>query len=191
MLIKSFKVFESLYGFGSGRLLESEIDLDTLEDILIDFIQMGLESDISIGSSIILDFDKLNNEREEGLVSGDNISIHSGDIDLYKKSQGTDNSLTIDLFKESQISEINIDDFEDGYNMLTSYLKEEYNLIPNYIYVNFHWNYQYFENVKMLRLEWFGGHLGNDPNRGWHHGKGERGSKHFKAHRITLGYYRK
>jgi hypothetical protein len=190
MLIKSFKIFESLYGTGSGRLLESEIDLNTLEDILIDFKQMGLENDISIGSSIILDFDKLNKEREEGLISGGNISIHSGHIDLYKKSQGTDNSLTIDLFKESQISEINIDDFEDGYNMLTSYLKEEYNLIPNYIYVNHHWNYQYFENVKMLRLEWFGGHLGNDPNRGWHHGKIQDGSKHFKAHKITIGYYR-
>jgi len=189
MVIKSFKLFENVYGFNSDRLLESEIDIDMIEDYLVDFTHMGLSNDISIGSSVILDFDKLNKAREEELI--DNISIHSGDIDLYKKSQGTDNSLTIDLFRESQISEINIDDFEEGYNMLTSYLKEEYNLIPNYIYINYHWTYQYFENIEMLRLNWFGGHLGNDPNRGWYRSKIQDGSKHFKAHKITLGYYRK
>lgn len=192
MLIKSFRIFEKVYGLNSGRLLESEIDINEIEEYLISFTDMGLSNDVFIGSSIILDFDKLNKQRELGDISGGNISIHSVDIDLYTKDRTTNNSnsLTIDLFKESQISEINSDDFEDAYNMVTSYLKEEYNLIPNYIYVNYHWNYQYFENVKMLRLGLFGGHLGNDPNTGWYHGKEERGSKHFKAHKITLGYYR-
>jgi hypothetical protein len=176
--IKSFKLFENL---------ESKINLELLEDILIDFIQMGLDYDIKIGSSLILDFDKLNKERELGNIS--NISIHSGDIDLYKKGI-TNNELSIDLFTESKISEFNIDDFEDAYNMVSEFLLNEYNLVPNYIYINHHWNYQYFENVEMLRLEWFGGHLGDDTNKGWFHGKKEKGSKHFQAHKVTLGFYK-
>jgi hypothetical protein len=175
--IKSFKLFENL---------ESEINLELLEDIIIDFIQMGLDYDIKIGSSSILDFDKLNKERELDDIS--NISIHSGDIDLYRKGK-TNNGLSIDLFIESKISEFNIDDFEYAYNMVSEFLLNEYNLVPNYIYVNYHWTYQYFENVDMLRLEMFGGHLGDDPNTGWFHGKKEKGSKHFQAHKVTLGFY--
>jgi hypothetical protein len=177
--IKSFKLFENL---------ESEINLELLEDIIIDFIHMDLDYDIKFGSSSILDFDKLNKERELGNIS--NISIHSGDIDLYRKGI-TNNELSIELFKESEISELNINNFEEAYNMVSSFLLNEYNLIPNYIYVNYHWNYQYFENIKMLRLEMFGGHLGNDPNKGWYHGKKEKGSKYFKAHKVILGFYKK
>lgn len=182
MIIKSLKKF-----------LENkiEVNLSDIEHMLsLDFEPMGLENDISVGSSIVLDFNKLNKERESGEISSSNISIHSSDIDLYRKGI-TNNSLTIDLFKESKISEINIDDFEDAYNILSEFLKEEYDLIPNYIYVNYHWSYVYFENVEMLRLYFFGGHLGDDPNTGWYNSKVEKGSKYFKAHKVILVFYKK
>lgn len=175
MIIKSLKKF-----------LESkiEVNLNDIEHMLsLDFEPMGLENDISTGSSVILDFDKLNKESRF-------TCIHSADVDIYRKAS-TNNSLTIDLFKESQISEINIDDFEDAYNILSEFLKEEYDLIPNYIYVNYHWSYMYFENVEMLRLYFFGGHLGDDPNTGWYNGSLEKGSKYFKAHKVILGFYKK
>lgn len=179
MIIKSLKKF-----------LENkiEVNLIDIEHMLsLDFEPMGLENDISIGSSIIIDFDKLNNDRKSGTTS---ISINSSDIGVYEKGY-TNNSLTIDLFKESQVSEINIDDFEDAYNILSEFLKEEYDLIPNYIYVNYHWSYLYFENVEMLRLYLFGGHLGDDPNTGWYNSRVEKGSKYFKAHKVILGFYKK
>jgi hypothetical protein len=178
--IKSFKLFESL------ESLESEINLELLEDIIIDFIQMGLDYDISIGSSFILDFSKLNKERKLGNIRPGK-SIHSGDIDLYIKSK-SNIVLSIDLFTESKISEFNIDDFEDAYNMLSDFLLQEYNLITNYIYVNYHWNYQYFENVEMLRSERFSGYLdGDTSNRAFK----IRNSEFFKAHKVTLSFYRK
>jgi hypothetical protein len=184
--LKKYKLFENL---------ESEINLELLEDILIDFIQMDLDYDIKVGSSSVLDFNKLNKERESGEISSSNISIHSADIDLYRK-EVTNKSLTIDLFKESKISEFNLDDFKDAYDMVSDFLFNEYNLIPNYIYVNHHWKYQYYENFEMLKLDEVGGKLGTDKDSGWFKGGLDDGEstfnrKYFKAHKVILGFYRK
>lgn len=179
--IKYFKLFENL---------ESRLDLELLSEIIIDLRHMGLEYDIKVGSSSVLDFNKLNKEREFGEISPiSGISIHSGDIDIYRKGT-TNNSLTIELFKESQISEINFENFKDAYDMVTDFLQNEYQLQPNYIYINYHWNYQYFENTKMLEMEMIGGNLGNETahfNKGFFRGKYKGNS--FKAHKIILAYY--
>jgi hypothetical protein len=177
--LKKYRLFENL---------ESEIDLELLEDIMIDFIQMGLEYDIQVGSSIVLDFDKLNKQRESGEISGSNISIHSGDIDLYQKGR-TQNSLVIKLYKESKMSDFNIEDFSYNYDIISKFLFNEYNLIPNYIWVNEHWKYQYYENTEMLKLDKVGGKLGSDKNTGWFKGINP-GKEYFTAHRVILGFYR-
>lgn len=183
--LKKYRLFENL---------KSDINVELLEDILIDFIQMDLDYHIRGGSSILLDFDKLNSERESGNISSSNISIHSSDIDLYRKGI-TNESLTIELFKESKISEFNLDDFKDAYDMVSDFLFNEYNLIPNYIYVNHHWKYQYYENFEMLKLDKVGGKLGNK-DIGWFKGELDDGEstfnrKYFKAHRVILAFYRK
>lgn len=185
--LKKYKIFESLIG---------EIELELIEHMLsLDFVPMGLDYDIGVGSSIVLDFDKLNKERESGNISSSNISIHVSDIDLYRKGS-TNKSLTIDLFKESKISEFDLDDFKDAYEIFSGFLKDEYNLIPNYIHVNHHYKYKYYENVEMLKLDKVGGKLGTDKDSGWFTGELDDGEstfnrKYFKAHKVILGFYRK
>ena len=54
--MKYLKTFESL-------LNEiSEVDYAEIEDYLIDFIQMGLEADVKLGSAVVINFDKLNDD---------------------------------------------------------------------------------------------------------------------------------
>ena len=63
--IKNFRVFENLRGVKKS-LLESEIDLKELEGLLIDFKQMGLESNIKVGSSIVVDWNLFNDDKTGG-----------------------------------------------------------------------------------------------------------------------------
>ena len=170
--LKGYKLFESL---------EDKIDLNELEDILIDFKQMNLEWDITIGSSSIIDWDKLNGDIEDDL---NQCYLYSGEVSDYSK--GIKNqSLNIDLSKESQISFYNIDDFEEAYNMVSDYLNEKYNLKSNYIYINHHWIYLYFQNLEAVRTWTLGGeYLGK--NFAGH--PDFRNINGFKAHRVTLGF---
>ena len=58
--LKNFKIFESL---------ESKIDLQELDSLLIDFKQMGLEEldiDIKTGSSVIIDWNLFNDDKTGG-----------------------------------------------------------------------------------------------------------------------------
>jgi hypothetical protein len=58
--MKYLKTFESL-------LNEiSEVDYVEIEDYLIDFIQMGLEVDVKLGSAVLINFDRLNDDIESG-----------------------------------------------------------------------------------------------------------------------------
>jgi len=170
--LKKYKLFENL---------EDKIDLNELEDILIDFKQMDLDWDVNIGSSYIIDWDKLNND-----IQGDlnQCYLHSGEISDYSK--GIKNqSLSIDLLRDSQISFYNIDDFEEAYTMVSDYLNEKYNLKSNYIYINYHWTYLYFENIEAVRTWTLGGkylvkNFAGHPDF--------RKINGFKAHRVTLGF---
>lgn len=166
--IKKYRLFEKL---------QSEIDISLIEDIIIDFIHMGVEYDISIGPSMVLDFDKLNRERELGETTSR--CIHSRNIDLYHKKDSP-KSISITLFKESKISKFNFKEFKDAYNMVSDFLLDEYSLIPNYIYVNhlvsrglLNWKYQYYENLEMLKF---------DKNIG-------RNKDYFEASQVILSYY--
>ena len=177
--LKKYKLFENL---------EDKIDLNELEDILIDFKQMDLDWDVNIGSSYIIDWDKLNND-----IQGDlnQCYLHSGEISDYSKgikNPGYANgfkSLNIDLLRDSQISFYNMDDFEEAYTMVSDYLNEKYNLKSNYIYINYHWTYLYFQNLEAVRTWALGGeYLGK--NFIGH--TDFRNINGFKAHRVTLGF---
>jgi hypothetical protein len=173
--LRNFKIFENL---------ESKIDLQELESILIDFKQMGLEPDIKTGSSIVIDFDKLNKELESGESSFRNAEkaplIDSKDIDNYTKGRSSD-SLSIE-FNSREPEDYNISESSEAYEMIKSYLKDTYDLIPNYIYINYHWNYMYFENFdkikeyKNMAVD-LGRLLGSD------------NENTFKAHKLVFGFY--
>jgi hypothetical protein len=108
---------------------------------------MGIEYDVSIGSSNILDFDRLNKERELGKISKSNLSLNSDDYFNYKK--GSSSSLFIDL-NSNKSSSIIIDHFFYPFEMLESFLAE-YGLRVNYIYLMDSKGKKYFENFNTLK----------------------------------------
>jgi hypothetical protein len=176
--LKNFKIFESL---------ESKIDLSELESILIDFKQMGLDPDVKTGSSIVVDWNLVNDVQ----TGRDFKSISSSEVDKYTKSR-TSNSLSIE-FDKNELHTYNLEETKEAYEMLKSYLYDEYNLIPNYIYINFHWNYSYFENFDNLLDKLKADEVSNQfkgfsvdartpyVNIG--------GSTYFKAHKLIFGFY--
>ena len=178
--IKNFRVFENLRGVKKS-LLESEIDLVELEHILIDFKQMGLDYDIKAGSSIVIDWNLFNDDK-----TGGSKCLNSGDIDKYSKSR-TGNSLTIELNSLDRdglvgsMNEYNIEDTKEAYEMLKDYLFDNYDLIPNYIYVNYHWSYMYFEDFDKIKEN------KSDP---YSFSIGSKDLNIFKAHKLVLAFYK-
>lgn len=161
--MKYIKKFEGYRQLG----LEKIYDLSELDNILIDFKQMGLDYDIKAGSSIVIDW----------TLSFD--VLHSSDIDKYSKSR-TNNSLTIE-FDTDYIHDYNIQETSEAYEMLKDYLFENYDLIPNYVYINYHWNYMYFESfdkIKEYKNIFSEGVLGSEDKN------------IFKAHKLILGFYK-
>lgn len=133
--LKRYKLFENL---------ESEIDLQELESILIDFKQMGLDADIKVGSSIVINWNWVNDEKTGGLKY-----LRSREIDRYTKSI-SNNSLTIE-FSTPGIEEYNISETSEAYEMLKGYLFDNYNLIPNYISFHNPLVFLYFEDFDKIR----------------------------------------
>lgn len=163
--LKKFRLFESL---------GEEIDLIELEHILIDFIQMGLDYDIKAGSSSVIDWIEFND-----VNYGGSKVLHSSGIDKYTKSM-TNNSLTIE-FTTNYIQDYNIEATAEAYEMLKGYLNKEYDLIPNYIYINYHWNYMYFEDfdkIKEYKNIFSQGALGSEDKN------------IFKSHKLIFGFYK-
>jgi len=164
--LKKFRLYENL---------ESEIDLVELEHILIDFEQMGLDYDIKYGSSSVIDWRELNDVKHGGSKE-----LHSSDIDKYRKSF-TNNSLTIDFTTNDFAHSYNIQDTSEAYEMLKGYLFDNYDLIPNYIYINYHFNYMYFEDfdkIKEYKNIFSKGVLGSEDKN------------IFKAHKVIFGFYK-
>ena len=174
--IKNFRVFENLRGVKKS-LLESEIDLKELEGLLIDFKQMGLEYDIKVGSSVVLDWNLFNDDK-----TGGSKCLNSSDIDKYTKSR-TGNSLTIEFTTNDYAYSYNINDTAEAYEMLKDYLFDNYNLIPNYIYVNYHWSYMYFEDFDKIKehKSLFSGDTKII---------GSKDHNIFKSHKLTFGFYK-
>lgn len=169
--LKNFKIFESL---------ESKIDLQELDSLLIDFKQMGLEEldiDIKTGSSIVIDWNLFNDDKTGGPKV-----LHSREIDKYTKSR-TSNSITIE-FNTTDRQEYNISETQEAYEMLKDYLYDNYNLIPNYIYINSNWNYMYFEDFDKIEEIKF--------TDNWQFGNVNlpvRPENTFKAHKLVFGFY--
>ena len=122
--LKKYKLFES-----------TQIDYPELEDILIDFKQMGLKYKIEEGSTGVFDWEKSKNLDYIG----------SAAVDDYTKSN-TNNSLAIYLKDVSN----DVNDLEEAYEMLKVYLFDNYDLIPNYIYFIKGIRYIYFENFDKI-----------------------------------------
>lgn len=165
--LKKFRLFESL---------SEEIDLVELEHILIDFEQMGLEYDIKYGSSIVIDWNLFNDDK----TGGPKI-LPSKDIDKYTKSR-TNNSLTIE-FNTTDKHTYNIIETQEAYEMLKDYLFDNYDLIPNYIYINHHWTYNYFEDFDKVK-EYKASAVGSMSNFG------SEDKNIFKAHKLVFGFYK-
>ena len=168
--LKKFTLFEK----SANSLSSEQIDLVELEHILIDFEQMGLDYDIKMGSSIVIDWREFNDVKHGGSKV-----LHSSDIDKFTKSR-TNNSLTIEL-STNDIQDYNINDTAEAYEMLRDYLFDTYDLIPNYIYINYHWNYMYFEDfdkIKEYKNIFSKGILGSEDRN------------IFKAHKVIFGFYK-
>lgn len=117
------------------------ISPDDIDDYLIDYIQMGFETDISVGSSYILDFSKINKDKDY---------IGSYEMDSYNKGI-SNSSLTISL-RSNNKSSYKISELEEAYDMLESFLKDEFGLLPNYIMLNGSINrFSYFENFDHIK----------------------------------------
>ena len=170
--LRKFRLFEK----SASSLASEQIDLVELENILIDFEQMGLDYDIKAGSSIVVDWNLFNDDKTGGPKC-----LHSREIDKYTKSSG--NSLTIE-FNTSEPHTYNIDETSEAYEMLKHYLFDNYNLIPNYIYINSHWNYMYFEDFdKIKEIEVTDNWQFSNPNLPL------RPENTFKAHKLVFGFY--
>jgi hypothetical protein len=139
--LKKFTLFEK----SANSLSSEQIDLVELEHILIDFEQMGLDYDIKYGSSIVIDWREFNDVKHGGPKV-----LHSSDIDKFTKSR-TVNSLSIEFTTNDYAYSYNINDTAEAYEMLKDYLFDNYDLIPNYIYVNYHWSYMYFEDFDKIK----------------------------------------
>lgn len=117
------------------------ISPDDIDEYLIDFIQMGFTTDILVGSSYILDFSKIDKDKDY---------IGSYEMDSYNKGI-SNSSLTISL-RSNNKSSYKISELEEAYNMLESFLKDEFVLIPNYIMLNGSINrFSYFENFDHIK----------------------------------------
>ena len=116
--LRKFRLFENLV---------YKIDFEELVGLLIDFKQMGLDYDIKTGSSSVIDWRLFNDDKQGGPKV-----LHSNEIDKYRKSF-TNDSLTIEF--DSSRHTYNLTEKIEAYEMLKDYLFDNYDLIPNYIYI--------------------------------------------------------
>ena len=157
--IKGYKLFES-----------TEIDFSEVEEYLIDFKHAGFKCKISYVTSLIIDWDKANKE-------GKNL-ITSGQMDDY--SAGIQNkTLLIDL-TSSDIISMEISDLENAFYMVYDYLRNEFNLSLNYIYINRHWDYLYYKDIDSV--------LNNIQSKNRIRTGQSQSSHKLEAHRISFGF---
>jgi hypothetical protein len=167
--LKTYKLFENLV---------SKIDFKELVGLLIDFKQMGLDYDVKVGSSSVIDWRLFNDDKQGGPKV-----LRSNEIDKYRKSFTSD-SLTIE-FDSTDRHTYNLAETIEAYEMLKDYLFDNYNLIPNYIYINYQWNYMYFEDfdkIKELRV--------TDHWQFAYEKLPLRPENTFKADKLTFGFYK-
>jgi hypothetical protein len=167
--LKTYKLFENLV---------SKIDFKELVGLLIDFKQMGLDYDVKVGSSSVIDWRLFNDDKQGGPKV-----LRSNEIDKYRKSFTSD-SLTIE-FDSTDRHTYNLAETIEAYEMLKDYLFDNYDLIPNYIYINYNWGYMYFEDfdkIKELRV--------TDHWQFAYEKLTLRPENTFKADKLTFGFYK-
>lgn len=172
--MKYLKTFESL---------SNEITIDDyqeIEDYLIDFIQMGLEVDVKLGSAVVVNFDKLNDDISSGRRSKQRYFIQSHEIDSFSSHKVTSNSLTVDLKYTDDKMKVDLNDLEDYYQTITYFLKSKYRLIPNCIFVQYGTDYRYFESVEKMK-GWIEYLRKDTPNEG---------DYNISFNKMSLMYYR-
>lgn len=172
--MKYLKTFESL----SNEILTD--DYQEIEDYLIDFIQMGLEVDVKLGSAVVVNFDKLNDDISSGRRSKQRYFIQSHEIDSFSSHKVTSNSLTVDLKYTDDKMKVDLNDLEDYYQTITYFLKSKYKLIPNCIFVQYGTDYRYFESVEKMK-EWIEYLRKDTPNEG---------DYNISFNKMSLMYYR-
>jgi hypothetical protein len=166
--LRKFRLFENLV---------SKIDFKELVGLLIDFKQMGLDYDVKVGSSSVIDWRLFNDDKQGGPKV-----LRSNEIDKYRKSF-TNDSLTIEF--DSSRHTYNLTETIEAYEMLKDYLFDNYDLIPNYIYINYNWGYMYFEDfdkIKELRV--------TDHWQFAYEKLPLRPENTFKADKLTFGFYK-
>jgi hypothetical protein len=173
--IKTFRIFESL---------KDEIDLEEVEDRLIDFKQLNFNVNLSLSSSLIIDFDK--KERE----TGGQFYINSSELNKYLQSFNN-NSFTVNLeAKSDQIELFNIDELDTYYNYFSSYLNSAYGLVPNYIYIKRirggYGGFLYFKDFQSIRQ------FLNDKERANYHmtGRDPIDQNKLQIEAFSLGFYK-
>lgn len=146
--IKNFRVFENL---------ESEIDLRELEEIIIDFKQMGLDHDIKVGSSQVIDWSRV--EPDQPLLCGNVLGDTLRKIDSHIK-QTSGNSLTIEFIQkgwslagehDQNLFRLELAEAEAAYEMTCEYLGENYGLRPNYILTQRGFTLVYFKDFQHIK----------------------------------------
>ena len=167
--LRKFRLFENLV---------SKIDFEELVGLLIDFKQMGLDYDIKAGSSSVIDWRLFNDDKQGGPKV-----LRSNEIDKYRKSFTSD-SLTIE-FDSTDRHTYNLTETIEAYEMLKDYLFDNYDLIPNYIYITHHMNYMYFENFDRIKEIRF--------TDNWQFAYEKlplRPENTFKADKLVFGFYK-
>lgn len=148
--IKNFSLFENL---------ESEIDLKELEEIIIDFRQMGLDHDIKVGSSLVIDWSRVG--PDQALLSDPVVSysLDVGKIDSHTK-QTSGNSLSIEFIQKSwslggehdqNLFRLELAEAEAAWEMTCEYLGENYGLRPNYILTQRGFTLVYFKDFQHIK----------------------------------------
>jgi hypothetical protein len=167
--LRKFRLFENLV---------SKIYFEELVGLLIDFKQMVLDYDIKAGSSSVIDWRLFNDDKQGGPKV-----LRSNEIDKYRKSFTSD-SLTIE-FDSTDRHTYNLTETIEAYEMLKDYLFDNYDLIPNYIYITHHMNYMYFENFDRIKEIRF--------TDNWQFAYEKlplRPENTFKADKLVFGFYK-
>lgn len=132
------KKFENFKQSEMPEMPGIKIDYDLLDEIMIDFVHMGLDYEITINSSIIIkDFEKFNNK----------------DFTLVGKE--VKENLIIDFYIKDSPNKIEIKYFEEALDMVSNFLHNEYGLKLNYIYVRLYsarMN-KYFKDIESIKKE--------------------------------------
>lgn len=138
MMKSKVKKFENFKQPEMPEMPVIKIDYDLLDEIMIDFVHMGLDYEITISDSVIIkDFEEFNNKV------------------LRLIGKEVKKNLIIDFSVKDSPNKIEIKYFEEALDMVSNFLYNEYGLKLNYIYVRLYsarMN-KYFKDIESIKKE--------------------------------------